>query len=240
VAQAFSMQTELLGMFFSRAGEILQQLEQARTLEESREMVRMLSELLRRRAILAPHLEREVRIMQEIMRRSKGLSEGRGGAGTKGCSLDAIVATELEFMNGDSFFKHRVRKDLHLGKNLPACGRYCPEIHQILGALLENCSQAMATDGEPGEAPEPVVEISCTTKADELILQVSDNGPGLAGVDPERIFAPFYTTRPGRLGLGLYLARKLAERCGGTVICHSVPKGALFSLRLPVKEEEIG
>ena len=43
VAQAFSMQTELLGMFFSRAGEILQQLEQAPTLEETREMGQKLS-----------------------------------------------------------------------------------------------------------------------------------------------------------------------------------------------------
>jgi signal transduction histidine kinase len=242
VAQAFSMQTELLGMFFSRAREILQQLGEAPTLEEARELGRKLAEFLRGRAALVVYLEKEVGIMQEIMLRSSSLMEGRADRnGIDSRSLNAIIESELEFMNGDSFFKHRVRKELQMEENLPVFSRYYPEIHQIIGALLENCAQALAERGTPDSATVPaVMQISCIAAAGEVVLQVTDNGPGIAEADPERIFAPFYTTWPGHLGLGLYLARKMAERCGGTLVCQATPGRTLFTLRLPVEEAEIG
>ncbi len=241
VAQAFSMQTELLGMFFSRAGAILQQLEQAHNLEETRELGRSLTELLHRRAGLLVHLEKEVGIMQEIMQRSSALMEGRAvGTSPNTRSLGAIIATELEFMNGDAFFKHRVRKELQLSENLPIFNRHYQEIHQILGVLLENCAQALAEQQAPETAAAPQIRISCTSDDGEVTVQVSDNGPGIAAAELERIFAPFYTTRQGHLGLGLWLARKMAERCHGTLDCQVNQEWTLFTLRLPIEEASLG
>lgn len=241
VAQAFSMQTELLGMFFGRAEELLQQLEQAGTLDEARDLGRKLAEFLHARAALVVHLETEVRIMQAIMERATAMLEGRAErTGRNGRALGAIIETELEFMNGDGFFKHRVRKDLHLEENLPICSRHYLEVHQILGALLENSAQALAAREAPEAGSPPAVRISCTARGGEVTLQVSDNGPGVLEADREKIFAPFYSTRPGHLGLGLYLARKMAERCHGSLLCQAIPGQTKFTLRLPVEEAEIG
>jgi|GEM_PF-987375 len=241
VAQAFSMQTELLGLFFNRAGEILQHQGEATTLEETRELGRKLGKLLSSRASLLVHLEKEVVIMQEILQRSGSLMGGRADrTGMDGRSLAAIIETELEFMNSDSFFKHRVRKDLQLAENLPLFSRHYQEIHQIIGALLENSAQALAEGDKPDKGTKPLVQICCTATTGEVNLQVSDNGPGIVEADRERIFAPFYTTRPDHPGLGLYLARKMAERCRGTLVCQAVQGRSLFILRLPVEEAEIG
>jgi signal transduction histidine kinase len=46
-------------------------------------------------------------------------------------------------------------------------------------------------------------------------LWVEDGGPGLS--NPENLFVPFYTTKPSGTGIGLVLARQIAEAHGGTV-----------------------
>jgi len=70
-----------------------------------------------------------------------------------------------------------------------------------------------------------------TTAGLELLLR--DNGPGIAPADRERIFEPFFTTRPEAMGLGLYLARKLARLEGGELTCLEAESGALFRLLPP-------
>jgi signal transduction histidine kinase len=75
-----------------------------------------------------------------------------------------------------------------------------------------------------------------------LEVQVRDNGPGIPPELVEQVFEPFWqedlslTRRAGGLGIGLALARELAERLGGELRCQSTPgAGALFLLRLPLE-----
>jgi len=74
---------------------------------------------------------------------------------------------------------------------------------------------------------------------DGVACEVADNGPGVAEIDRERIFDPFYTTKDPGLGTGLGLANalKLAEELGGAVELESDGplRGAAFVLRLPVE-----
>jgi signal transduction histidine kinase len=59
------------------------------------------------------------------------------------------------------------------------------------------------------------VRVHWNVSADELELNVDDDGPGVA--DTANLFVPFFTTKTGGSGIGLVLARQIAEGHGGTV-----------------------
>ncbi len=70
---------------------------------------------------------------------------------------------------------------------------------------------------------------------DEAIVEVSDNGRGISEEDLNRIFNPFFTTRPGGTGLGLPAVRRIARaHGGGVVVKSSFGEGSTFTLHLPL------
>ncbi|HLL83772.1 MAG TPA: ATP-binding protein, partial [Longimicrobium sp.] len=71
------------------------------------------------------------------------------------------------------------------------------------------------------------------------VVEVRDEGRGLDGVDRERLFQPFYTTKPGGTGLGLAIARSAIEAVGGRLSLVPRPDrpGAVARVELPVVPE---
>jgi signal transduction histidine kinase len=68
-----------------------------------------------------------------------------------------------------------------------------------------------------------------------LRLAVRDDGPGIDHASLERVFEPFYTSDDAQgSGLGLTIARELAERMTGHLDVHTTSAGTTFALRLPV------
>jgi signal transduction histidine kinase len=68
-----------------------------------------------------------------------------------------------------------------------------------------------------------------------VCVAVRDSGPGLTPAALERLFEPFYTTKPGGLGLGLSICRSIIEAHGGRLsVSANVPRGATFQFTLPV------
>ncbi|RLS27294.1 MAG: two-component sensor histidine kinase, partial [Planctomycetota bacterium] len=71
---------------------------------------------------------------------------------------------------------------------------------------------------------------------ENLTLNLIDTGKGISAEALEKIFKPFYSTRPGGTGLGLPTTKKIIEAHGGTIEAQSEPgKGTKFSIRLPLK-----
>ena len=107
------------------------------------------------------------------------------------------------------------------------------EIGRIVANLLDN---ALRYGG--GQAARPA-RISTRSAEREAVVEVTDDGPGIAAADLERIFEPFHRIRsdaggPEGNGLGLAIARSLAERNGGRLTVASQPgSGATFRLTLP-------
>ena len=66
-----------------------------------------------------------------------------------------------------------------------------------------------------------------------LILEISDDGRGIPGEVRPQIFEPFFTTRTGGTGLGLFLARELAEANAGRLELLESGSGARFRLTMP-------
>jgi signal transduction histidine kinase len=86
--------------------------------------------------------------------------------------------------------------------------------------------------------PEPV-DVEVDTDHGDVIVRVTDHGPGIPVEDQERIFARFErlaaTATQTGTGLGLYITRRLARGMGGDVTVASTPgAGSTFVLRLPV------
>lgn len=74
---------------------------------------------------------------------------------------------------------------------------------------------------------------------DEAVVEVKDNGRGISEEDINRIFNPFFTTRPGGTGLGLPAVRRIARAHGGRVEVSSSPgRGSSFTIHLPVNPEQ--
>jgi two-component system, cell cycle sensor histidine kinase and response regulator CckA len=74
---------------------------------------------------------------------------------------------------------------------------------------------------------------------DEAIIEVTDNGRGIAEEDRTRIFNPFYTTTKGGTGLGLPAVRRIAHAHGGRVEVHSkLGRGSTFAVCLPISAKQ--
>jgi signal transduction histidine kinase len=85
------------------------------------------------------------------------------------------------------------------------------------------------------------VIVSLTKIADFALVSVQDRGEGIAIDDQDRVFERFYradnglTQTAGGFGLGLFIARRLAEAMGGGLVLSSRPgEGSTFSLSLPL------
>jgi two-component system, NtrC family, nitrogen regulation sensor histidine kinase NtrY len=102
-------------------------------------------------------------------------------------------------------------------------------LEQALINLLRNAADAAA--GEP----QPRIGIDCRAEHDQCIIEVCDNGPGLDPAQREQIFVPFFTTKPGGSGIGLSLARRIAQAHGGQItVLANEPRGSVFRLTLPL------
>jgi signal transduction histidine kinase len=104
-------------------------------------------------------------------------------------------------------------------------------IRRILDNLLDNAARY----GGPGVH----VRVTTTGSERDAVVEVADDGPGISAADVDRIFEPFYRVRadaagPAGTGLGLALARSLAERDGGRLTVESKHgTGSKFRLHLP-------
>lgn len=91
-------------------------------------------------------------------------------------------------------------------------------LREAIGNVIRNAREALREREANGEA---VLEISLRRRSGEVVIEVSDNGPG---IDPERVaqvFEPFATTKPKGMGLGLPICREIVEGHGGRIELRS-------------------
>jgi two-component system sensor histidine kinase HydH len=99
-------------------------------------------------------------------------------------------------------------------------------IHRVLVNLLRNAVQVSSADHPP------VARVR--QEGADLVYEIRDFGEGIPAGEAERIFEPFHTTRVTGTGLGLAVARRIAELHGGSVSAANHPEGgAVFRVRVP-------
>jgi signal transduction histidine kinase len=113
----------------------------------------------------------------------------------------------------------------------PDFPRVVANANQLFQAFVEIIENAMDALEEIGGGS---LQITAQRRGPEVVLTFSDSGPGLR--DPQRVFDPFYTTKPvGKgTGLGLSAVYGVIQDHNGQITCQNKPEGgALFVIRLP-------
>ena len=117
--------------------------------------------------------------------------------------------------------------------------------HQVLLNLCFNARDAMPDGGRltirtrnHTVAPGAAAEGGAPAPGPHVVLEVADEGVGIAAADRERIFEPFYTTKPHGTGLGLPIAYRIVRQAHGHLAVESTPgRGTKFILHLPETAE---
>jgi C4-dicarboxylate-specific signal transduction histidine kinase len=138
-----------------------------------------------------------------------------------------VVATEIEFLCADPFFKHTVEKNEEPFKDAPALAMHHVELHQIINIILENARDALL------DTENPKCRVATVQQGNGFEVTVEDNGPGIEPQALNRIYEPFYSTRENHIGVGLYLAQTLVDKCGGEIRCTSTPGSTRFAITIP-------
>lgn len=116
--------------------------------------------------------------------------------------------------------------------NLPRILADPAQLQQVFLNLLLNAVEIMPEGGTVR------VKTFHDIGIDSVQVEISDTGPGLDDGVIDKIFTPFYTTKPRGTGLGLAICKRLVEQHGGTMSAGNDPEGgARFIITLPVEQE---
>ncbi len=125
-------------------------------------------------------------------------------------------------------------KDIQIVKvfssKLPKVKTDPPLLRQVFLNLLINAVQALDGGG--------MVFVTTQYKDKMACAEIRDTGPGIDDDDMERVFNPFYTTKPPGegTGLGLSVSHRIVTQLGGEILLHSEPgKGAAFTVCIPTE-----
>ncbi|KAA0697328.1 sensor histidine kinase KdpD [Neorhizobium sp. P12A] len=128
------------------------------------------------------------------------------------------------------------KTDMSIPSDLPMVRVDAVLFEQAVFNLLDNAAK-YAPEGS-------VIRISARADEENVIIQVSDEGPGIPPGDLNRVFDTFYRVRKGDqvragTGLGLSISRGFIEAMGGTIVAgnRTDRSGAVFTIRLPIPND---
>jgi two-component system NtrC family sensor kinase len=181
-------------------------------------------------ANMARKIGQQARRTRELV--SSLLSFARQSPGEKTLlNVGAILqrALQMKMLRIDN---KKIRVESEIATDLPQIWGNINQIFQCCIEIIGNATDALQEVGSGS------LSVSVRHEDNELVLTFSDTGPGIR--DPQRIFDPFYTTKPvGKgMGLGLSVTYGVVQEHQGRITCHNLPEGgAIFVLRFPVANQ---
>jgi PAS domain S-box-containing protein len=144
--------------------------------------------------------------------------------------INEAVREVIELTRGE-VVKNAVSAHTELADDLPLIEGDRVQLQQVILNLIVNAVQAM---GAVADETRELLITTAQTKPHEVLVAVKDSGPGLAADKLERILDPFYSTKPGGLGMGLSICRSIIEAHEGRLwVTANVPRGAIFHFTVP-------
>jgi signal transduction histidine kinase len=145
--------------------------------------------------------------------------------------IEPILREAVEVV-GPAAAQAGVERAVEIAPDLPEVRADAGLLRQAFLNLCVNAIQAMAPGGGG--------RLTAVARAEggQVVVEVSDSGPGLDAETARRIFEPFFTTKAEGTGLGLAIVRQSVEAHGGSIELSTTPgHGATFRIRLPAAHD---
>jgi C4-dicarboxylate-specific signal transduction histidine kinase len=155
---------------------------------------------------------------------------------TASVDMNAVIEDTISLIHHEAE-RNRIflRTELHPG--LPSISGDRVQLQQVILNLAMNGIESIAGLDHAGLDHEPRQLIIRSTLSDTngLLVSVQDTGPGIEAEHAQRLFAPFFTTKPEGIGMGLPICLTIIEAHGGRLwAARTEPRGAVFHFALPV------
>jgi signal transduction histidine kinase len=152
--------------------------------------------------------------------------------------LDQAPLLEVDIHEGLEntliIMQHKLKKGVTIKReysaDLPRIEAYASELNQVWTNIIDNAVDAMNGKGE--------ISLRTFAEEDHVVVEITDNGPGIPEEIQARIYEPFFTTKPpGKgTGLGLHISHDIiVNRHHGQLLVESKPGETKFKVMLPVR-----
>jgi C4-dicarboxylate-specific signal transduction histidine kinase len=150
--------------------------------------------------------------------------------------LSELVAETLDLLRTE-IVKHDVTVRKIEAEMLPRVFADRVQLQQVLINLIKNAIDAMSGVNNRSR----ILSIQLELNLGEVIISVEDSGVGLSPTDVDNIFAPFFTTKPQGMGVGLSICQNIVEMHGGRLcVAPGTPHGAVFQFTVPTTNPSAG
>ena len=167
-----------------------------------------------------------IRHMRDLLRRGKGREEV--------LDLDALVTASVSMLQSDAIARN-VSVTVESTGDLPRVVGDPVQLQQVILNLAVNAFEAVSG----GEGGAGALDIRTSPSPSQVAITFTDNGPGLPDEILSDPFAPFVSTKPQGLGMGLSISRTIIEAHGGELRAENTPEGgARLSILLPLTPAE--
>ncbi len=186
----------------------------------------------------------EVEVMESII--NNLMLKSRKGHENKEESLNIndLIRIELEFLKANMFFKHRVKTNIKLDRNIPSIKGIYGHFSQAIVNIIQNSLDAMY------DSKEKVLTIRTRHDEKNIYIEISDTGCGIPEENMNKIFDVFFTTKPPHnerkgeepygTGLGLSSASYYIRQYGGTISVESrVGEGTKVVIQIPHNKKSV-
>jgi signal transduction histidine kinase len=149
------------------------------------------------------------------------------------CNINTLVDEVVELLHSE-FIGEKIDVRLVLSPKRVQVDAVCVELQQVLVNLLMNAVHAMK--GSP--LSDRFIQVMTDADGTWATVIIRDRGPGIPQDGQSTVFAPFFSTKPDGLGLGLSICRRIIENHGGRISASNYTEGgACFSFALPLSAE---
>ncbi|MCK8601596.1 sensor histidine kinase [Desulfoferrobacter suflitae] len=148
--------------------------------------------------------------------------------------VNKLVDETIDFLENEAHYRNIViQPEYHA--DLPTTLSDSSQLQQVVLNILNNAIDAIGKNGQID------VKTDYSVKDEQIVITISDNGPGIPNDQLDRIFDPFFTTKEVGMGtgLGLSISYTIVDKLGGRILVSSeVGKGTTFTIYLPVIRQE--
>ena len=210
VVQAFSMQTELFELMFSKFRKQLMPLFDEPISAAARDSLQIVLKLVEKRERMLVPMAEKILYSQEIIKNTENICHR--SLEEESLSFQNLLENIVRFYQSDMYFKHKVTLYFNCHSSC-RIDSFCSEFVLVFQNIIQNAITALVLH----DSNEPEMRIFFEEDDTSLYVHVQDNGIGVDSAISEDMYEPFVSGWDEQSGLGLYFCRQLGNEIGCTV-----------------------